>query len=48
MKEVLKHKFIALSAFLKKLKSSNNLKAHLKTLGKKEKQTHPKEVDVRK
>ena len=38
MKEVLRRKLIALSAFIKKMKRfhTSNLKAHLRTLGQKE------------
>ena len=50
MKAVLRRKFIALSAFIKKLESSytNKLKVYMKALEKGEKQTHPRGVDSKK
>ena len=49
MKALLRGKFIALSALLKKMERSytNNLTAHLRALEQK-KQTHPREVEGRK
>ena len=49
MKAVLKGKFIALSAFIKKLERTHtgNLTAHLKALGKKKKANIPRGVDDR-
>jgi hypothetical protein len=50
MKAMLGVKFIALSTFIKKLKSyhTNYLKVHLKAVGGKKKQTDPRGVDRRK
>jgi hypothetical protein len=50
MQAVLRGKFTALSALVKKLERSYtiNLTAHLRTLENKKKQTHPRGVEGRK